>query len=377
MHTVFAKSGVDLDDFSKGLTRLAVETKQRMPEIERQIDDSNNQIIESNIKRRESHRSLEKAVLDQSNATDALIKANAQYQIQLETGGERRAVELRGAQLGVSGAQLGVQGAQRQQTAAAIQQAYAPQEQALQDIQGPLTVENARFGWQTAQLGIEEAMQARDQAYRTRGPSMARWLAQRRAELGVQGAQLRARNADVSVQRSYLTENERVTQERAGLGPVGQANFQAAQAGQATQQADLTLRERQLQEKRVEQLQTAITRAAEDEEAKRVRDTARLTLESSGDAVIAKRIERDRTDIEARQTTPYTNLGNVVTMLRGGTLPPGQMPPGGWDWNQVVANPAVMRDALLAEGKKYTVGEHRLDTSVRADCVAGHIGFEL
>jgi hypothetical protein len=353
LRAVASESGVDIDDFTRGMYRLSVETQRRMPEIERQIEDSDRQIVESNIKVRESDRGVEKARLDREDATDAMIKTEAQYSLQLETGAEKRAIELRGAQLGVSGAQIGLRGAQMQQRAAGIQLQFAPQEQALQNIEGPLTVENAEMGLRGATLGSWAAgLRARQARGEAISPDEQQQLQLAQVSHASSAARLQKKNAEETLRRARLGEDERVTTETAGLGPVGQAQQRKLAADQAASSAALNLREQQLRLKTVDAMQTAVTQLMEDQAAGRKLERAKIGYTQSIDDVTKAENARARERIHVEQEVPYQNLGNVLSMLETGKpVSPGMMPPGGWKWGQVP--PSVMRDALIARGRTF------------------------
>jgi hypothetical protein len=335
-----AHLGVNFDALAPMLERLAITARMRMPAIMREVKDADNVIEEANIKVRDSHRAVEKAVDDRAAATAHVTKAEAELAKQEITGADVRAQQAQEAELRVAGAQTALEGARMRAREAQIQQIAAPQRAAIEAVQGPETVEGARLGARGAQIAAEEA-RARYRRFQY-GEEEDEDTKQRRRErqerLRLDTAEHNLRQAQINERKATLDEQVRQAREAAGLGPEAQAAQRAAEAAQAEKTAKLNVQRAETSRTRLRIDQAAVP--LEEEHAELIRN--RNEAERQRQAAEEKRAEIQEKREKAEQERLQYRLPTEV--LRGIR---GEIP--GYEAGRI--EPGALREAITFGGR--------------------------
>jgi hypothetical protein len=324
-----SKAGVDVDQYSLALTRLAINAQQRLPAIQREVRDEAVVRSEAGIKVREADRGIEEAQDNRQRSAISLAQAEAEVDKATQLGVERREEARRGAELAVSGAQIGLRGAQMQTRQAAINLQFAPEEARLADIRGPQTVEGARLGRRGAGIGLEEA-QARFNKFmygEEEDPDVVAQRRIRKEQLALATARHNRDQADLREQEAVSAENKRQTMKAAGVGPEAQAEQQLLQAAQAEQQAKLNVQKAETAQKELAIDQARVS--AKDEELKAILNRNKAQREvKAGDDNEQKARNEGVTARNKENDLRYQQIGEVQKALRGEQ-------PAGYDIRQV------------------------------------------
>lgn len=320
MRAEFAHGGVNIDDFTRAINRLNLAAHRQMPAIEKEVEDSSNVVVESNIKVAESERAVEKSRDDREAATDKTTKSEAELVKVQTTGAEVISQQRKAAELGVSGAALGTRSAEDKERAAQLNLQFAPQESALEEVKGPLTVEGAKLSERGAELNAADAATKLRQLLTGEkpDPEIEKQRQIKKARLNLETARLNAEQAHARTEEADIAEQKRVQLPNA----IDRAQQQADEAAQAKESADLHKRQTKTSLDRLKIDQSTNDLKTQEREAQRNVNESKRNEAKTSEEQITTRIDLERKEKEAR-IKQAEQIPALQEVIRGGKLPEG------------------------------------------------------